>query len=94
MKISIEIDLTPEEAREIVGLPNVGQLHEAFLNVAKGKMKDAASSVDIEPIIKTWSGLGGLAQDALTGFVGAALRPSTSSTKTDSVKSGSKKSKE
>ncbi|MEK7660572.1 MAG: DUF6489 family protein [Pseudomonadota bacterium] len=94
MKISIEIDLTPEEAREIVGLPNVGQLHEAFLNVAKNKMKDAASSVDIDPLIKTWSGLGWLAQDALSGFVGAALRPSTSGVKSESDKSGSKKAKD
>jgi hypothetical protein len=94
MKISIEIDLTPQEAREIVGLPNVGQLHDAFLNAAKSKMTDAASSIDMEPIIKTWSGFGGLAQEALTGFVGAALRSSSNTAKSDDAKSGSKKAKD
>ncbi len=31
MKVNVEIDLTPQEARELMGWPDVSQLHETVL---------------------------------------------------------------
>lgn len=73
MKIHIELDLTPEEARELVGLPNVSGLHDVFLKAAQSKIAQTANSVDVEPIMKTWAGLGGLAQETISGLMSAAL---------------------
>jgi Holliday junction resolvasome RuvABC ATP-dependent DNA helicase subunit len=73
VKINIELELTPEEARELIGLPNISSLHEVFLKAAQGKMAQTASAVDVEPIMKTWAGLGGLAQETIGGIMTAAL---------------------
>ena len=85
MKVRVEFDLTPEEAREIMGLPNVSHLHEMFLNAAQEKMQNASNYVDIEPLMKTWSGFGGMAQDAFSNFLNAAIKASATPT-TDTSK--------
>jgi hypothetical protein len=77
MKVSIEIDLTPQEARELVGMPNMSAIQDVFVGMAKDKLEKTSSLVDVEPIIKTWTGLGGVAQDAFGAIVGAALRAAT-----------------
>ena len=93
MKINIELDLTPEEARELVGLPNISGLHEVFLKAAQGKIAQTASSVDVEPILKTWAGIGGLAQETLGGIMSAALSGALKTSPQTSETAKSKKSK-
>lgn len=77
MKVHIELELTPEEARELVGLPNISSLHETFLNAASAKIAQTAGGLDIDPMIKTWSGLGGLAQETIGSIMSAALNAAT-----------------
>lgn len=71
MKVNIEIDLTPEEARALIGLPNYSQMHETWLNMVKSKMEETAPSADIEPMLKAWTSMGGLATDAMNTFFNA-----------------------
>lgn len=92
MKINIELELTPEEARELVGLPNVSSLHEVFLKAAQGKMAQTAGAVDVEPIMKTWASLGGLAQETIGGIMTAALNGAMK-TSSETTESKPKKSK-
>ncbi len=73
MKVNIEIDLTPEEARRLVGLPDYEQVHKMFVNAATEKMKSGETFIDVDPMIKAWSGLGGIAQDTFNAFVKAAV---------------------
>ncbi|MBU3020766.1 DUF6489 family protein [Aestuariibacter sp. A3R04] len=40
MKISIDIDLSPQEAREFMGWPNLSKLHEATLSQLSEQIKD------------------------------------------------------
>lgn len=80
MKVSIEIDLTPQEARELLGMPNLTAVQDVFVGMAKDKLATTSSLVDLEPMIKTWTGLGGVATDALGALVGAALKVATSDT--------------
>jgi hypothetical protein len=77
MKVSIEIDLTPLEARELLGMPNITGIQEMFVGLAKDKLEKSTSLVDVEPMLKTWTGLGGVATDALSAIVGAALKAAT-----------------
>jgi hypothetical protein len=79
MKVSIEIDLTPQEARELLGMPNLTAIQETFVGLAKDKLERTAQNVDIEPMLKTWTGIGGVATDAFGALVGAALKAATSS---------------
>ncbi len=78
MKVHIEIDLTPEEARTLAGLPNYEQMHKAFLNAASGKMENSMQSVDVEPMMKAWADLGGIAQDSFNNMLKAAMSGSKS----------------
>jgi hypothetical protein len=78
MKVSIEIDLTPQEARELLGMPNITAIQEVFVGMAKDKLESTSSLVDLEPMIKTWTGIGGAATDAIGALMGAALKVATS----------------
>lgn len=44
MKISIDVDITPEELRNFLGLPNVGKLQEQMLERAQEYLKEAGQS--------------------------------------------------
>jgi hypothetical protein len=77
MKVKIEIDLSAEEARTFLGLPDLSSVHQAFLDQAKDKLGTAAGLVDVAPLVKTWTGLGGLAQDVVGSFLGAAMTAAT-----------------
>jgi hypothetical protein len=85
MKVSIEIDLTPQEARELLGMPNMTAIQEVFVGMAKEKLEKTSSLVDVEPILKTWTGIGGVAQDAFGAIVGAALKAATTDTSSRSA---------
>jgi Family of unknown function (DUF6489) len=78
MKVSIEIDLTPEEARSLLGMPNLSAVQDVFVGMAKDKLEKTSNLVDLEPMLKTWTGIGGVATDALGALMGAALKAATS----------------
>ncbi len=43
MKVNAEIDCTPEEARRLMGLPDLTKVHEAYLDAAAKAMQGAGS---------------------------------------------------
>lgn len=73
MKVHIEIDLTPEEARTLAGLPNYDQMHKMFLDATQSKIEKSMQGVEVEPMVKAWSEIGGAAQDTFNAFMKAAL---------------------
>ena len=54
MKISIDIDCTPTEARIFLGLPDVTPLHDAYLDRMKGFISDGLTPADFERLAKAW----------------------------------------
>ncbi|MBR45267.1 MAG: hypothetical protein CMM31_02060 [Rhodospirillaceae bacterium] len=76
MKMTIEVDCTPEEARRFLGLPDLGEAHEAVLEAMTARMRDAAGEFDAEALLKTWlpggvKGLEELQKSFWAGFTGA-----------------------
>lgn len=58
MKINVEIDCTPEEARRVMGLPDLSSLHEKYLG-AMGEAFDPKSHPEmIETMLKAWAPMG------------------------------------
>jgi len=55
MKIHIEMDMTPEEARTVMGLPDVKALNEQMLEEMCRRMREAS---DPEALIKLWAPMG------------------------------------
>ncbi|MBL4802899.1 MAG: hypothetical protein JKY45_13505 [Emcibacter sp.] len=54
MKITVDIDCTPEEARSFLGLPDVKPLQEAFMATMNDKISSGLSSEDMEKLFDLW----------------------------------------
>jgi hypothetical protein len=54
MKISFDVDCTPEELREFFGLPDVKPMQEALLKEVEAKMRANIAALDPEAMLKTW----------------------------------------
>ena len=54
MKVNVEIDCTPEEARRFLGLPDLGPMQEAVLAKLQGQMLDAVGGVAPDALLKLW----------------------------------------
>lgn len=54
MKISVDIDCTPEEARAFLGLPDVAPLQKAVMEDVQKRVMDNLSAMDPETLISTW----------------------------------------
>ena len=54
MKVTFNIDCTPEEARQFLGLPNVAVIQEKMMQDLEDKMRENIQSLDPETFVKTW----------------------------------------
>jgi hypothetical protein len=57
MKISIEIDCTPIEARQFLGLPNVEPMQAVMLAKLEKRMSEEIDRFSPETLMKSWVGL-------------------------------------
>ena len=55
MKISIDIDCTAQEARDVVGLPDVKPLQEIWLAQIEKKMNADMERFSPDALIKSWT---------------------------------------
>jgi hypothetical protein len=54
MKVKIDIDCTPEEARTFFGQPDLGPLQKEIMSQMQERMRAATASMDPEAMIKAW----------------------------------------
>jgi hypothetical protein len=54
MKISIDIDCTPDEARHFLGLPDVKPMQDALMNQMQERLSSSLQAMDPETMMKTW----------------------------------------
>lgn len=64
MKIKIEIDCTPQEARAFFGLPHLEPMQDAVLGKMQERLTEYLEATDPEALLKLWlpGGLQGLGQ--------------------------------
>lgn len=53
MKITINIDCSPEEARTFMGLPDVAPFQNMMLDEMKSRIQTATAAMEPETILKT-----------------------------------------
>jgi hypothetical protein len=70
MKIKIDIDCSPREARAFLGLPEVAPLQDAMMKELEKRLRDGLKSIDPEALIKAWlpSGAAGGLSGGLQGW--------------------------
>ena len=54
MKLTIDIDCTPEEARAFFGLPDLGKAQQAAMDAMAERMREAVGEVDAAELLKGW----------------------------------------
>ena len=63
MKVHIEMDMTPEEARAFMGLPDVRPMQQKMMDEMQSRMKAAFDANDPEGMMRAWMpfsyGMGG-----------------------------------
>lgn len=58
MKISIDVECTPAEARDFFGLPDVAALQRALAEELQKRMGEALGGMDAEKLLRTWFPVG------------------------------------
>jgi len=54
MKVTVNIDCTPMEAREFMGLPNVQPMQENVMKQLEAQMMDNIGKLSPDAILKNW----------------------------------------
>ena len=73
MKLNIEIDCTPAEARAFLGLPDVTPLNDHLVAEMQKRMETNVAAMQPEELMKTWTSFGVQAQDQFRRLMEAAV---------------------
>ncbi|WP_187334967.1 DUF6489 family protein [Novosphingopyxis iocasae] len=78
MKMNIEIDCTPEEARRFMGLPDVTKANEIYVDNVAQAMKGATNLEQLETFAKQMAPMGQMGLKLFQNFMeGAATSAAT-----------------
>ena len=84
MKITIDIDCTPQEVRAFFGLPHIEPMQDALVAQMQERLANYLEAMEPEALLKLWlpGGMQGLAQiqerfwsQLMSGMAGAAGGP-------------------
>jgi hypothetical protein len=54
MKVHVEVDMTPEEARAFMGLPDVAPMQKKMMEEMQARMKAGFDAGDPEAMMQAW----------------------------------------
>ena len=54
MKVTVDVDCTPEEARRFLGLPDLSSVHAAYLENMEKAVSEGPSPEVFADMMKTW----------------------------------------
>ena len=63
MKVTINIDCTPQEARAYMGLPDLTPINEMMVEEMRTQMAANMAKLQPEEMFRSWMSLGGQAQE-------------------------------
>lgn len=58
MKITVDVDCTPEEARRFMGLPDLSSIHEAYLAKMRSAIEQGVTPDTIQAMMQSWGPMG------------------------------------
>ena len=76
MKMTIEIDCTPQEARTFLGLPDVTALNDHMVAEMKARMDANMALLSPDELMKSWVAYGAGAQEQFRKLMTAAAEAS------------------
>jgi hypothetical protein len=54
MKVNIEIECSPDEARQFIGLPDVADMQKQITDLIYSKMSENITTMDPADVMQTW----------------------------------------
>jgi hypothetical protein len=54
MKVSVDVDCTPEEARRFLGLPDLSTVHDAYVEKMKSALAEGPTPEMFGDMVKAW----------------------------------------
>lgn len=78
MKMNLEIDCTPAEARAFLGLPDVTALNDRLVKEMQTRMESNMALLAPEELMKNWAAFGAGAQENFRKLMQAATDASMS----------------
>ena len=72
MKVTVEVDCTPVEARTFLGLPDVTGLNDHLVGEMQRRMDANMQMMQPEELLKSWMAFGGQAQEQFMKLMSAA----------------------
>ncbi len=73
MKMTIEIDCSPQEARAFLGLPDVTGLNDKLVEEMQKRMTSNMAMLSPDELIKNWTAFGVGAQEQFRNLMNAAV---------------------
>jgi len=58
MKINVEVDCTPEEARRFMGLPDLTPVHDRYLQMMMETVENGPRPEVVEQMMRSWAPMG------------------------------------
>ncbi|MCX7676735.1 MAG: DUF6489 family protein [Alteraurantiacibacter sp.] len=80
MKVNIEIECTPEEARRFMGLPDVDKANAAYVDAIAKAMKGATSVDQLQEFARQLAPMGQMGLKIFQSFVEGATRQAGAAT--------------
>lgn len=78
MKMKVEVECTPAEARAFLGLPDVTSLNERLVDEMKQRVDQNIAMLQPEELMKSWMAFGGQATEQFRKLMSAAAAGSLS----------------
>jgi len=72
MKVTVDVECTPQEARAFLGLPDVTPLNDHLVNEMKKRMDANIHALQPDELMKSWFSYGGQAQEQFMKLMTAA----------------------
>ena len=69
MKVNVEIDCTPEEARTFLGLPDVAKANDVYVDAVAKAMKGAANVDQLQDFAKNLAPMGQMGMKLFQQFI-------------------------
>lgn len=77
MKVTVEVDCTPVEARAFMGLPDVTPLNEQIVAEMQARLTSNMSMLAPEELMKNWMAFGVGAQEQFRNLMATAVSNAT-----------------
>lgn len=74
MKITIEVDCTPEEARSFLGLPDVSAANSAYVETITKAMQGVTSPEQLRPYAEALAPMGQIGLKLFQSFVEGSMK--------------------